>query len=231
VTAVAGLALGSFACTGPRDSVTAPFDSLSGWQLYSGAGHDGKGTRQPGRVSISDGILTITGEADGSTGGLAWAQHSQRFGRWDVRMRAPAGCACYHPVVLLWGTGGGDGVNNPKGEIDIVESYGNPARDTNSFSVHFGDGSQAVGATTAVDMTQWHVYHLLWRDGYLATWIDDAPPYFETRDASVLPSGPVDVAVQLDWFPQDGRAGGRTATMQVDYITQSTDIRADPPRA
>lgn len=210
------------ACTAkPNPVARSDFDDLTGWKLYKSAGHAGQGTRRPTAVAVQDGILTITGDEQGSTGGLSWTGHSQQYGQWDVRMRAPAGCACYHPVVLLWGTGGGDGVNNPNGEIDIVESFQNPARNKNEFSVHFGDGSQAVGGSTAVDMTQWHVYHVLWREGFLTTWIDDNPPYFTTHDASVLPRGAVDVAVQLDWFPNEPRIGGQTATMQVDYITQA----------
>lgn len=209
-------------CTAEENRVTrADFDNLTGWNVYKSAGHAGQGKRKPTAVSTRDGVLTITGTADGTTGGLSWTGHSQQYGQWDIRMRAPAGCSCYHPVVLLWGTGGGDGVNNANGEIDIVEGFQTAARDRNEFSVHYGDGSQTVGASTPVDMTQWHVYHLVWREGFLTTWIDDNPAYFTTRDASVLPKGPVDVAVQLDWFPREPRTGPETASMQVDAITQA----------
>lgn len=218
------------ACHGPGPNArTATFDSLSGWQIYRSAGHDGNGLRRPDQVSVADGILTITGAADGTTGGLSWTGHGQRFGQWDVRMRAPAGCGCYHPVVLLWGSDGGSGVDNPKGEVDIVESFANPKRNQNSFSVHYGDGSQSVGATTDVDLTQWHVYHVVWRSGSIVTWIDDAPPYFESTDAAVLPPGSVDVAIQLDWFPREGADGGATASMQVDYVAQVRDPVSEPP--
>ena len=217
------------ACTAKANPVArAEFDDLNGWNVYKSAGHAGQGKRTPTAVKVQDGILNITGNERGGTGGLSWTGHAQQYGQWDVRMRAPAGCACYHPVVLLWGTGGGDGVNNPNGEVDIVEAFQNPARDKNEFSVHFGDGSQFVGGSTVVDMTQWHVYHVLWRERFLTTWIDDNPPYFTTRDASVLPKGAVDVAVQLDWFPDEPRTGGPTASMQVDYVTQAPPPSGGP---
>jgi hypothetical protein len=229
IGAILALLVAISACTAkPNPVARSDFDNLNSWSVYKSAGHAGQGKRKPTTVSTQDGILTITGTADGVTGGLSWTGHTQRYGQWDIRMRAPAGCSCYHPVVLLWGTGGGDGVNNANGEIDIVEGFQTAARDKNEFSVHYGDGSQMVGGETAVDMTGWHVYHLVWREAFLTTWIDDNPPYFTTRDASVLPKGSVDVAVQLDWFPSEPRTGGDTASMQVDYITQAPPPTGGP---
>jgi hypothetical protein len=194
------------------------------WDVYDGPGHDDQGLRSPGQVAVVDGVLRITGTPDGTTGGMKLRGHSQRFGQWDVRMRAPIGASCYHPVVLLWGTGGGAGVDNPVGEIDIVEVWQRPARDRNSFSVHYGDGSEFVGGDVAVDMTQWHTYHLVWDREYLYTWIDDDPAYFSTDDAGVLPPGEMDLTIQLDWFPEEGPDG--PASMEVDYVRQLTE----PPR-
>lgn len=194
--------------------------STTNWDVYHGPGHAGRGLRRPSQVSVSGGMLTITGTANGTTGGLKWRGRGQRHGQWDIRMRASRGCVCYHPVVLLWGTGGGSGVDNPRGEIDIVEVWQRPNRDRNSFSVHYGDGSAFVGATAAVDMTGWHVYHLVWQETYLYTWIDDDPAYFSTDRIDVLPTGSMDLAIQLDWFPGEGTAGGGTASMQVDYVRQ-----------
>jgi hypothetical protein len=207
------------------------FSSLNpaDWDVHHSPGHAGRGLRRPSQVSVADGLLTITGTADGTTGGLKWRGRSQRHGQWDIRLRTRRGCGCYHPVVLLWGTGGGSGVDNPRGEIDIVEVWQRPERDRNSFSVHYGDGSRFVGGSVAVDMTAWHVYHLVWQETYLYTWIDDDPAYFTTTRAEVLPPGPMDLAIQLDWFPDEGARGGATASMQVDYIRQHThpvDYRA-----
>jgi hypothetical protein len=196
------------------------FDTLSldDWDLYDSVGHDGNGLRSPGQISVDNGVLTITGRPDGTTGGMKWRNHSQQYGQWDVRLRAPRGAIAYHPVVLLWGSGGGAGVDNALGEIDIVEVWQRPQRDRNSFSVHFGDGSQFVGGDTYLDMTEWHTYHLIWQPSYLYTWVDDQPAYFSTDVVDVLPPGPMDLCIQLDWFPDEGLAGGDSATMHVDSV-------------
>ncbi len=198
------------------------FTSLSttNWDVYDSVGHDGHGLRRPSQVRVVNGVLVITGTANGTTGGMKWRNRSQTFGQWDIRMRARKGCICYHPVVLLWGADGGSGVDNPYGEIDIVEVWQRPNRDQNSFSVHYGDGSQFVEGNVAVDMTQWHIYHVVWQAGYIYTWIDDNPTYFSVDDAGVIPTGPMDLTIQLDWFPDEGTAGGPTATMEVDYVKQ-----------
>src|SRR5258705_13670054 len=46
--------------------------SLSNWHLYDGVGHAGNGIRTPEAISLSDGILTITGDASGTSGGMGW---------------------------------------------------------------------------------------------------------------------------------------------------------------
>jgi licheninase len=215
----------------PSNGQTENFDngSLIDWDLYSSKGHAGNGLRRPAQVKTVDGVLTITGSADGTTGGLSWLEHTQKYGQWDVRLRAPAGCACYHPVVLLWGADGGSGVNNPRGEIDLVEVFNNAARTVNSFSIHYGDGSQFLEANVRVDLTQWHTYHLIWKADVITTWIDDNPAYFTTTRSDLFPPGGADVAIQLDWFPQDGTAGGPTASMQVDYVAQYVTPIGQPP--
>jgi hypothetical protein len=192
--------------------------STADWDVYDSPGNAGQGLRRPSQVVVGGGVVTIYGTADGTTGGMKWRNRSQTYGQWDIRMRTWRGCVCYHPVVLLWGSGGGSGVDNPLGEIDIIEVWQRANRDRNSFSVHYGDGSQFVGGDTAVDMTQWHVYHVVWQDQYIYTWIDDNPAYFSTDDVGVIPHGPMDLTIQLDWFPQEGSGG--TGKMQVDYVTQ-----------
>jgi hypothetical protein len=190
------------------------------WDVYDSPGHDNQGRRSPGQVGVVDGVLVLTGTADGTTGGLKWRDRAQRYGQWDIRLRAPVGSGCYHPVVLLWGTDGGAGVDNALGEIDIVEVWQRPARDRNAVSVHYGDGSEFIGADTPVDLTQWHTYHLVWQPGYLYTWIDDEPAYFSTDRADVLPPGPMDLTIQLDWFPAEGPTGDGTASLEVDWVAQ-----------
>lgn len=211
---------GTAHAAGPNYAATFYTLSPTDWDIYDGPGHDGNGLRKPSQVTVSGGILTITGTAAGKTGGMKWRNRSQQYGQWDILMRAPAGCVCYHPVILLWGVNGGGGVNNPNGEIDIVEAWQRPNRDLNSFTVHYGDGTDMVGGDVAVNMTAWHVYHLVWQSTYLYTWIDDNEAYYTVDDVGVLPDGPMDLAIQLDWFPQEGTTGGATGSMQVAVIQQ-----------
>jgi hypothetical protein len=57
------------------------------WNVYSGPGHAGNGRRVPAQVAIVNGVLTITGVANGDTGGL---EHlfDQQYGRWEMRVRS-----------------------------------------------------------------------------------------------------------------------------------------------
>ena len=192
--------------------------NLADWDVYDSEGHDGQGERSPSQVGIVNSVLSITGLPDGTTGGMKLRGHSQRYGQWDICLRTPRGPSCYHPVVMLWGGARESDVDNPLGEIDIVEVWQRPDRDRNSFSVHYGEGSEFVGSDVVVDMTDWHWYHLVWDPAYLYTWIDDNPAYFSTTDVGVLPPGEMDLTIQLDWFPEEGPSG--PASMQVAGVRQ-----------
>lgn len=213
------------ASTGQSPAWVEEFDTLSAedWEIYNGEGHLGNGQRQPSQVDVRDGVLTITGTADGRTGGLKWRGRGQTYGQWDIRLRAPSGCVCYHPVVMLWGAGKTDAGTNPLGAIDVVHAWQAPGRDRNTFGLHPGNGAEPVRVDVAVDMTQWHVYHLVWQESYIYSWIDDDPAYVQVTEVELLPEGPMDVAIQLDWFPQEGTTGGSTATLEVDYVKQFTE--------
>jgi hypothetical protein len=85
-------------------SVTEEFDSaddLKQWDVYDGVGHDKKGIRSPDQISAKDGILTIDGDSDGKTGGMA-LNSNQKYGRWEGRVKTPPSDDTYHAVMLLW---------------------------------------------------------------------------------------------------------------------------------
>lgn len=196
---------------------TDNFTNLKNWGLYDSPGQDGAGLRRPSQIHVSGGILTITGSADGTTGGMQLNGHDQQYGTFSVRMRSPKGTGAYHPVVLLWGVGSGSGVNAPTGEIDLVEAWNRPNRDKNDFTLHYGDGSQMVGGSTSVDMTVWHTYNVSWTKTGIWTWIDDQPAYFTTTDKAKFPQNKMQLCIQLDWFPHEGFKPG-PASMQVDWV-------------
>jgi beta-glucanase (GH16 family) len=189
------------------------FSNLSSWRLYDSAGHAGNGLRSPSQISVVDGILTITGTANGTTGGMMLSGHELTGGTVSVRMRAPAGAGKYHPVVLLWPS---TDRWPDDGEIDFVEILNRPERDRNDFTVHYGTANSQISNGIAVDMTQWHTYSVTWTPDYISAAVDDVE-YFRTTDKAAFPPVPMNVCIQLDWFPYADTTSG-SGVMEVDWV-------------
>jgi len=184
--------------------------ALPGWGLYDGAGHSGKGRRSPSAVVVRDGVLTITGSADGTTGGMAWGP-GQRYGRWEGRVRTPVGDGDYHSLLLLWP----DAEDWPRGgEADFMEISDPSRRSTDGF-LHYGANNSQLSASVAVDATQWHNWAVEWTPTRL-TYFVDGRAWFTTTRTDTLPPGPMHLCVQLDWFPSGGRS--TPSSMQVDWV-------------
>ncbi len=173
------------------DDFTAP--TLSGWQVDDGT-PDGQ-QRSAGAVTVQGGVLTVTGDARGTTGRLAWAPGST-YGRWEARVRVPAG-PDYHAVLLLTPDSGAAATG---GEIDFME-VADPARQA-------GDGvlrspqHAPIGARVPVDATQWHNWALEWRPDGITAYLDGVPWWtVPPAQAALLPAGPLHLAIELDWFP------------------------------
>src|SRR5919107_827690 len=99
-TAAGALAWG--AAAGVED-----FDgTLSNWGVYDGVGHAGKGRRSPAAMNASGGILTITGDPGGTTGGTAEKLGRGKYGRREARGQAPAADPSHHPRMVLWAHAG-----------------------------------------------------------------------------------------------------------------------------
>ncbi|MDT7614475.1 MAG: hypothetical protein QOF00_1922 [Pseudonocardiales bacterium] len=191
------------------------------WGVYDGAGHGGQGRRSPSAVSLTDGIMTVTGDASGTTAGMAW-NPGQRYGRWEGRVRAPVGDPSYNALLLLWP----DAEDWPSGgEVDFME-ISDPTRQETKMFLHYGaDNSQLDGAVQA-DATQWHNWAVEWTAESITAYLD-GEQWFRTTDTGTLPPGPMHLCIQLDWFPQGGTA--KETTMQVDWVRQySLDGTAAP---
>jgi hypothetical protein len=183
-----------------------------GWRLYDGAGHDGKGRRSPGAVTVQDGVLTIGGDASGTTGGMAWG-NGRRYGRWEGRVRAPAADPSYDAVLLLWP----DAENWPEGgEIDFME-MSDPARQVTDGFVHYGPDNRRARGSVRVDATQWHNWAVEWTPTSMTMFLD-GKEWYRTTDAAVQPPGPMHLCVQLDFFPKGGTVA--PSTMQVDWVRE-----------
>jgi Glycosyl hydrolases family 16 len=127
------------------------------WNVYDSPGHAGNGRRTPDAVSIEDGILTITGDSDGNTAGMAW-NPGQRYGRWEGRVRAPASDESYNALLLLWP----DAEDFPVGgEIDFMEMMDHTRQTTDIF-LHNGEDDDTVNGEVRIDATQWHNWAVEW---------------------------------------------------------------------
>ena len=180
---------------------------LSGnWGPYEGAGHNGNGRRVASAISVSGGIMTMSGDAGGNTGGMSW-NDNQTYGKWEVRARMPKGDDNYHPVLLLWPADGWPP------EVDFSETTA--ASNGTNFYLHYGGSSnQQVSASRDMDITQWHNYAVEWVAGRVTGYIDGVK-WFESTDGNTVPNQPMHLAIQLDNF---GGGSMQPTQMQVDYV-------------
>ena len=187
--------------------------SLKAWGLYDGVGHGGKGRRTPDAVTVKDGVLTITGDAEGNTDGMAW-NTSQKYGRWEGRVKAPVSDPSYHAVMLLWP----DAENWPVGgEVDFMEMSDHTRQSTETF-LHYGKDNSQLQGKVNVDATQWHNWAVEWTPTHLTTFLD-GKQWWTTSKTAALPPGPMHLTLQLDWFPKSG-ASVQKSQMDVDWVRQ-----------
>lgn len=222
---------------------TEKFVNLKAWDIYSGEGNGDQGKRSQHQVAVKNGILTITGTPSGTTGGLALRGHDQQYGLWQVNARCPRATGIYHPVALLWGVSedeNPDGVDDALGEIDFLEFWQDPLRRTNGTTLHYGDGSEMIEQDTLVTGNDWHQYSVLWTPDYIQAWVDTERPYFTSTDSEKFPQNPMQLCLQLDWFPDEIDPHSKRldfsktgATMQVNLVTVRTltEAQALVPKA
>ncbi|MBP2364591.1 glycoside hydrolase family 16 protein [Pseudonocardia parietis] len=167
------------------------------WSAYDGPGHDGNGRRTPDAVSVENDNLVIRGDSEGNTGGIAWGE-PQKYGKWEMRAKFPAGDKQYHPVLLLWPSE----VSWPEGgEVDFAETTS--ASDDVSFFLHYGSDNSQKDAKKALDITQWNNYAVEWTPDAIIGYIN-GEEWFRSEDPNTLPPGPMHATVQLDYFPEGG---------------------------
>ncbi|MHA6792042.1 glycoside hydrolase family 16 protein [Pseudonocardia bannensis] len=179
------------------------------WNRYDGPGHADAGRRSPAAVGVRGDALVISGDATGTTGGMAWSE-SRRYGKWEMRAKFPAGDRQYHPVLLLWPTE----VEWPLGgEIDFAETT-SASKDV-SFFLHHGPDNAKESARKKIDITRWHNYAVEWTPQGITGYID-GKRWFASTDPDTLPPGPMHPAIQLDYVPGDGSP--KPTEMFVDWM-------------
>jgi beta-glucanase (GH16 family) len=190
------------------------------WRVYDGAGHVGNGIRSPEAVTVDDGELTITGDSEGTTGGMAWLPSDdhggQKYGRWEGRVKAPESDETYNALLLLWP----DAENWPiGGEIDFMEML-DPTRQQTEIFIHYGAEDYKINDKVQVDGTEWHNWAVEWTPEHIVAYLDGRE-WFRTSDTEVFPPDAMHLCIQLDWFPDQGdRNDVQESTMQVDWVRQ-----------
>ena len=190
-----------FGYTGSPDSTK--------WNLYNSAGHAGNGVRSPAAWSVDGSVARVSGDAQGTTGGMSAKFGRRTYGRWEARMRTSARDSEYHPVLLLWPDSGG----SCDGEIDYAEGTADVTK--MRFFYHYSCSNYQTSASRTVDTTQWHNYAVEWTSAGVIGYLDGVE-WFRDTDPTHQPPGPMHQTVQLDWFPD-----GTTTTpswMEVDWV-------------
>ena len=189
----AATAAGRYGWGAPRETRFSGPSSLEGWVVYDSVGHNGWGRRTPRAISFVDGVMVITGDAFGNTGGLTWGG-GQKYGAWEVRMRVPEGAVDYHAVALLWP----DAENWPVGgEVDFVEVVADAKRQHVTHHLHYSALDLTEAGVTNVDATEWHNYAVSWTPTAITIYVDSVPVW-KTTNTSHFPPGPMHLALQLD---------------------------------
>lgn len=192
------------------DDFTDP-GSLNQWSIYDGPGHNGNGRRTRDAVSVADGKLTITGDPQGNSGGMAWFP-GQLHGRWEACVRSSPSGPDYHSLLLLWP----DAENWPVGgEIDFME-IGDPTRQSVEGWLHYGPNDERESSAVQIDATQWHSWAVEWTPQRVAMFVDGVQ-WWEATDPAHLPPGPMHLCIQLDNFGANLNDGGSLA---VDWARQ-----------
>jgi len=178
--------------------------ALWDWYVYNGPGNGGYGRRTPDAISFANNIMTITADAQGNTGGLAWWP-GQKYGAWEARVKAPAGASGYNPVMLLWP----DSENWPTdGEMDFMEIQRDGQRQHVEASLHYSPTNQSITSNVKVDATQWHNYAVEWTPSKIVAYVDGVP-FFTTTDTSKFPPGSMHMTIQLDIASADIAQGAQ----------------------
>jgi len=173
------------------------------WGLYRGPGHSGNGTRRPEAFSQHDGMLTITGDRSGQSGGATFRRGSNGY-RLECRVRAyPDGDRGaypdeYHPVLILWP----DNNEWPEGaeydylEFDIGDNKGAGFMHLPNHTPYRQDHF-----TFPVDPTQWFNMACEWNrvKKTLKAWCNGVQVYSGSGRVAEAP-GPMHPTFQLDHF-------------------------------
>lgn len=176
--------------------------------------------RTASAARVAGGRLRLTGGIYHSrdlSGGVATRLH-QRYGRWEVRMRAERGVG-YSAVALLWPKRFGD----PEfAEINFAEVI-DPTRRNVGLFVHRGPRDAQARRVVPVDFTRWHTVALDWLPHRLTFWLDGRRVW-AYRGPLIPQRTSMGLALQNDQVCDRGpgfcrdRTTPKWVTMDVDWV-------------
>ena len=186
------------------------------WHPYGPeVGHDKKGVRTPAAITVADGVATITATADGTTGAMSW-HPGQRYGRWEACVRMDRGPDALHGVLILWP----NAEDFPTGgEIDWMEIFRGDRQEA-TVNIHHGPPDRSFGGKVDGDATQWTSWAVEWTPQHI-TMYRNGEEWYTTTQSTLFPPRPMNMTMQLDWFPPDGGGPASSGSaMQMDWSHQ-----------
>lgn len=172
-------------------------------------GREGRGRQMPEQVTAANGVATIHGAANGDTGFLTRLPGTL-YGRWEARVRLPAGCACYRPLLTLWPDENGQMSGS---EIVYLEVF-DAGRQTAKFFLYNAKSGRLAGGHD-VDMTKWNNFAVEWTGNGLTGYVN-GEPWFHTARTDLFPSVPMHPTVKLDLVPTGAEI--TSSSMEIDWI-------------
>lgn len=178
-------------------------DTLTNFNLYTAASDWGH--KLPANITLSNGIATISGKSDGTTGGMSH-HFSQKYGKWEARMQASGTQGCWRPVLLLWRDTG------TTAEIDYSESAGYWTY--TRFFLHYGGGQTT--ANVNIDATQWNNYAVEWTPTVIRGYVNGVQ-FFEDTNTAHFPDTTMHETFQLDAQSKSGTCNV-DSQMKIDWL-------------
>lgn len=184
----------------------------SGW-VANGPwpGPNNKGRVLPEQVRVGGGAATITGLANGDTGMISRSPGLYR-GRWEARVRLPAGCECYRSALTLWP----DANDHPAGgEVVFLEVF-DTGRQTASFFLHHP--SERLSDQRQLDMTMWNNVAVEWTGSQITGYLN-GEVWFQTTRSNLFPPRVMHPTIKLGWN-QTSNVIPTGASMDLDWVRE-----------
>jgi len=195
------------------------------WTKYNGR-PGGASTSQwkASHAVVGGGMLKLeTYKENGQwvSGGVGtWNGLSMKYGRIDVRMRAPYAKGVSY-VALLWPANGGW-----PPEIDFAEDGGGNRRST-AATLHYGSSNQQIQRKKAANFAQWHTIGVRWSPNVLTYTLDGK--VWATVKHSGVPSTKMVLAIQTQtyacsdpWSECPGSTTPARSSVDIDWVVAYT---------